>query len=65
MQKEKMEGNIILYLTFHPIKTTPLTVQITAKLVEFPNRPKGDMISKGIVFSKTLNGKEFTQEKKI
>ena len=62
MQKENLEGNIVLYLTFQPTKTDPLTLEISSKLVEFPNQAKGDMINKGIVFSKTLNGKEFEQE---
>jgi len=65
MQKEKLEGNIVLYITFKPTNTKPLILHVSAKLVEYPNQAKGDMINKGIVFSKTLNGKEFEQEKKI
>jgi len=65
MQKEKLEGNIVLYITFQPTNTKPLTLHVSAKLVEYPNQAKGDMINTGIVFSKTLNGKEFEQEKKI
>lgn len=63
--KDELQGNIILYLTFEPIEVKPLTARVSAKLVEYPEQSKWDMINKGLVFTKTLDGEEFEQEKKI
>ena len=65
MKKEKLEGNIVLYLTFKTINSKPLTISVSAKLVEFPDTEKWAMINTWIVFTKKLNGKEFEQEKKL
>ncbi len=65
MKKEKLEGNIVLYLTFKTTNSKPLTISVSAKLVEFPDTEKWAMINTWIVFTKKLNGKEFEQEKKI
>ncbi len=61
-QKEKVQGNIMVYLVVQKIKTVPLTLQVSAKIVEYPDPSKGDMISRWIVFQNKLSGPEFEKE---
>lgn len=46
-----------------PLQKDPLIIQISAKAVEFPYTKNNNMTNKRIVYSKTLTGKEFSQEK--
>ena len=64
-QNNEVEWNIVTYLTMEPLQKDPLIVQISAKAVEFPYTKNNNMTNKRIVYSKTLTGKEFAQEKKL
>ncbi len=64
-QNDKVEWNIITYLTMEPLQKDPLIIQISAKAVEFPYTKNNNITNKRIVYSKTLTGKEFLQEKKL